>query len=997
MIRMAAKLRASMVLAGVLCALPCAALTPNRELTQYVHRIWQTQQGLPDGAIVEILQDATGYLWLATEAGLYRFDGVRFTPGERLLGDPSVSGYIRAAAIDAQGAFWLGGNDNNISVIRPGGVTRYTTEHGLPSGLLQCLEPDGTGIMWACTERGLVRIDPGNQAQPLRLIRPADGLPNENVRTLCSDEKGRLWIGTDTPHVSVLDGGRITVHRLEGLPDAASVRGLLCDGPQVWAGTSFGLVRLNTETPSQNQRLFTTRDGIVDDFVFTVTRGEGGVLWIGTRNGFSRLRNQTWDSYRPQDGLSQSWAQAVFEDREGSLWVGTKRGLNQFVDGRGVPYTAAEGLPSDQAGPVLQDSAGVIWAGTLDAGLARFDGRRFSGLTTSQGLPSNSIRVMIEDADRSLWVGTGNGLAHLVGGRVVARYGVPDGLPAREVRSLFRDREGVLWVGTAAGLASVHDGYLRPESDAPAREIRAIAQDRKGRIVLGADDGMYIREGSRFRPLTQGAIYLRNTNTFFLDPDGLLWAGMNGATLRLIDGEKITAFGTRDGLYDSELYGIALDDQDRMWIACSRGIFWVARSDLRRFAAGELERVRSVAYTPTDALRVIEGRQGVQPALSRMRDGRLWFATARGLIALDPEQPGREGAPPVVIEPPVVNGAPVLPEQIRTLPAGQKNIEFTYTGLSYRLPELMRFRYRLEGYDEDWVDAGTRREAFYTNLPPGQYAFQVTACNYDGPCSPEGPGITFELASHFYQRPWFWPLAVLLLGAAAWGGYQLHIRRLRQRYDLILSERSRIARELHDTLIQGYSGITMALQALTSRIRTPEERATLEDIIRDAAACLRETRQSVAGLRAMPAHEAGLAGAVSRAVREITETKNVRTLLKLDRVNRELSPDVEYNLLRIVREAVNNAVKHAGAHVIEVALRSTRDAIIVSVKDDGSGFSAEDAAAPGPGHYGIIGMKERASQIGAVLDLVTEPGAGTTITLTLPAHATAGRPLELSK
>jgi signal transduction histidine kinase len=458
--------------------------------------------------------------------------------------------------------------------------------------------------------------------------------------------------------------------------------------------------------------------------------------------------------------------------------------------------------------------------------------------------------------------------------------------------------------------------------------------------------------------------------------------GLNGAGLRLIDGGKITAVLTRDGLYDAELYGIAVDDQDRMWIACSRGIFWVARGDLRRFTAGEIDHVVSVSYSPTEAQRVIESRSGVQPALWRMKDGQMWFSTVRGLIALDPAQPSREGAPPIVIETPVVNGAATPPAQISELPGGRKNIAFSYAGLSYALPELIRFKYRLVGYDKDWIDAGTRREAFYTNLPPGDYTFLATGCNFDGPCNETGASVSFTLTPLLYQRTWFWPLAIALLGAVAWAAYQLHIRRLHERYDLIVSERSRIARELHDTLIQGFSGITMALQALSGRVQSPGEKATLQDIISDAATCLRETRQSVAGLRAVAG--SGLAAALDRAVREITETKSIRTKMNLDNVSRELPPEMEYQVLRIVREAVNNAVKHAGADQIEVTLHSRAGGMAITVKDDGSGFPRDDAAAPGPGHYGIIGMKERASQIGAFLELVTQPGAGTAITLTLP-------------
>jgi ligand-binding sensor domain-containing protein len=862
------------------------------------------------------------------------------------------------------------------------GTTRYTAQHGLPGGLTQCVLPDHTGVVWACLERGLARIDPANPSHPVQSFHASDGMASDGVRAICEAADGALWIGGETPRVTVRRNGVFQILNLDGLPQVASIRSLLCDGDTIWAGTSFGLVRIR----DGQQRLYTARDGLVDDFVFSVTKGPSDTLWIGTRNGFSRLRHETWDSFRPQDGLSQSTAQALLEDREGNLWVGTKRGLNQFTDGRSVPYSASEGLPSNQTGPVFQDQAGVIWAGTLDAGLARFDGRRFVSAAT--GLPSNTVRALMEDADRGLWVGTSNGLVRIHSGRITARFDRASGLPSNDVRSLFRDRDGVLWAGTSAGLASYTGGRWTASLTAPRREIRSIGQDREGAIVIGIEEGLYISQDDIFRPLTRSGIYMRNANAFFLDRDGLLWVGLNGAGLLLIDGEKITSFITRDGLYDAEIYGLSVDDQDRMWMACSRGMFWISRAELRRYAAGEIMHVTSSAYSPTEAQRVIEGRAGVQPALWRMRDGRMWFSTVRGLIAVDPQQPGRAGAPPIVIEDPIVNGAPTPPGLIASLPGGQKNVTFDYAGLSYEQPELIRFRYRLDGYDAGWVDAGTRREAFYTNLPPGDYKFQVTGCNFDGPCNESGASVVFTLTPQIYQRAWFWPLVLAALGVGGWAGYRLRIRRLSERYDLIVSERSRIARELHDTLIQGFSGITMGLHALTARIKTPEERATLEDIIADAATCLRETRQSVAGLRALPGLETGLAAALNRAVREITDTKHLRTHFDLDPVSHPLPPESEYQVLRIVREAVSNAVKHSDATELHVALKQQNRVVRITIQDDGRGFT-RDAAAD-PGHYGIIGMQERASQIGGALDLVTQPGSGTIITLTLPA-------LELKK
>lgn len=977
---------------AALCALPAAALTPDRELTQYVHRIWQTQQGLPDGAITRILQDPTGYIWLATETGFHRFDGVRFTPAERVWPTAPAGLNVRAAALDPTNTFWLGGNDGNVYAVRPGGTTKYTQELGLPAGQIQCMFVDESEAVWTCFEGGLTRITAGDKPS-IQVFGPADGLPDDNMHAACTDTRGRIWTGGDGPQIAVGTNGKFQIHPLKGLPETSSVRTFLCTEDTIWVGGSAGLVRVNAKHPEE-QTWYTAKDGLAENWVFTIMPGSNGVLWLGTRAGVTRMREGRFDSFGPHEGLSQSWAQAVMEDQEGSLWVGTKRGLNQFTDGRIVLYSANEGLPGNEAGPVFQDSHGVIWAGTLDAGLARFDGRRFIKIG-AQGLPSNVVRSIIEEPGRALWVGTSNGIASLVNGRVATRYGVAEGLPVADVRVLFRDRDGVLWAGTSQGLASLSNGRFVEHPGAPKGLIRCIGQDRDGRILVGADEGIYIQGKDGFKPLTQGEIYMRNSNAFLLDKDGLLWVAMNGGGLRMIDGDKVYQFLSRDGLYDAEILGLAIDDADRMWMSCSRGIFWVSRASLRQHAAREISMLTSTAYTPTESQRVIEGRLGVSPSMWRMRDGHLWLSTARGVIAIDPARPSREPPPPVVIENPVVNGAPMEPERISSLPGGQKNIQFNFAGLSYLQPERIRYKYRLEGYDKDWVDAGTRHDAIYANLPHGDYRFQVTACNYDGSCNDQGALVSFTLVPLFYERALFWPLMVALAGAFGWLGYQLHIRRLRERYDLIVSERNRIARELHDTLIQGFSGITMALQALSTRIRTPEERDTLNDIIHDAATCLRETRQSVAGLRAAPGPHSGLTAAVERAVREITETKHVRARLELETVTRNFAPEVEYNLLRILREAVNNAVKHSGADTIDVTLRNRADALTLTIRDDGSGFD-RDHAAPGPGHYGLIGMKERASQIGAALQVDSQPGAGTTISVTLPASVPAGRALELS-
>jgi len=957
-------------------------LDPSRKLTQYVHRIWQSQQGLPQGAILQIFQTRQGYLWLATQTGLVRFDGVRFQDAEDIIpGAPPNLG-VRAVLEDPQGRLWLGSTESGIYRLGPDGVKQYTTAQGLPSNVIQCLVQERDGAVLVCTDTGLARMDvSGSEPKIHRLAEDDSTMVSQNVRAACEDSSGIQWIGGDRPAVQY--GSRIIP--LKGIPASASVRALLCVGDTVWVGTSDGLIRIH----DNEQHLFTAKDGLADDFVFSLAEGSAGTIWIGTRNGFSRLRNGHLDSFRPQDGLSQSNAIAMFEDREGTLWVGTKRGLNQFVEGRGVPYTASEGLPSNEAGPVLEDRAGIVWAGTLDRGLARFDGHEFRSLTTRDGLASNTILALAEDRDGSLWVGTQNGLNQLRGGRVAETYTVQRGLPGNVIRALYEDRAGVLWAGTEKGLAALRGGRFEtapaPASTNPQAAVVALSEDREGHIVIATDRGVYQGLPDGFREITFNGAAIRPVNALYRDVDGLLWMGLNGGGLRLWNGSGIASFLPRDGLYDGEIYGIVRDDQDRLWMACSRGIFSVPRGELRQFAAGQIKKVTSAAYSPMDAQRVIEGQSGVAPVLSKGQDGRLWFATIRGLLMLDPSHWEREATPPmVVIESPIVNGHSEQADHIGQLPPGQKNIEFNYTGLAYYLPARLRFRYMLEGYDKEWIDAGNRREAFYTNLPPGPFRFRVTACNVDNVCNEQGATVAFSLAPRFYQHAWFWPLVAIAIAGLGWLGYQLRIRRLRERYDLILAERSRIARELHDTLIQGFSGITMAMQALAGRLRTSQERETLDDIIRDAATCLRETRQSVAGLRAGHDSESGLAVAIGSAAREITDTKDVRLKLKLEKVPGKLPAEVEYNLLRIASEAISNAVKHSGARNIEVALESTAEGLRLRVHDDGSGLG-RDGAALRPGHYGIIGMKERATQIGADLQLLSEPGHGTTVSVHLPA------------
>jgi ligand-binding sensor domain-containing protein len=949
--------------------LPASALDPGRRLTQYLQRIWQTRQGLPQSSIFAIHQTQDGYLWLGTGDGLVRFDGVRFTSPEDLDGLALPKMSVRQLAEDSRGGLWIATSDAGLFRIENGTVARFSQRDGLPSNNVACLFGGQRGDLWACTEGGLARIKNGK----IHLLGSSPGLAGGSIAAAAQRRDGTIWVGGDGPGLSVWNGTQFATYSLHSLPRYARVQAMLSGSDDaLWIGTTAGLIRLQN---GREQR-FTRAEGLANDSVLSLAEGRNGSIWIGTDGGFSRWHNGELESFLPKNGLSQSTVGSLYEDREGSLWVGTKRGLNQFVDRRTLPFTTAEGLPSDDTGPVFQDSSAVIWVGTLGAGLARFDGRQSSVLTKQDGLSSNSILALAGDAKGTLWVGTDAGLDRIRNGRIAAI------LPGA-IRSLYQDGEGTLWIGTSKGSAVSRSGGLVRLNPSDA-VVSFVETD--GRI-LAAVEGVGIKayDERTLRELPSPSLAIRDADTLYRDLEGRVWIGGIGSGLHLLgareDGGKQVDLSVNDGLFDDEIYGIVADDQDRLWLASSKGIFSVNRRELLQFAAGQIRSVASTPFSPLDGLQTVECKPGVQPAAWRMRDGRLSFSTIRGLIAIDPDQTQLKMDPPqVVIESVAIDGRSQSLAKMRELAPGDENLEFRYTALSLRAPQRITFRYKLEGFDRAWVDAGTRRQAFYTNLRPGDYRFRVTACNADGTCNEAGTSLAFVLPARFYQQTWFYLGCAVLLGLLARFAYVFRIQHIERQFGAILAERSRIARELHDTLLQGFSGVTMEMQALAGRLPNGSREA-LRDIIHDAANCLTEARRSVSGLRRNRGPSPGLAEELSESARRLTAPGDARLKLVVERLPEALPAYVEYNLLRIAQEAIINAVKHAGARTIEVTLQMLPDALRMAVRDDGSGLLE---GAPATDHFGLIGMKERAKEIGADLRVTSEPQMGTAIVVDFP-------------
>ncbi len=964
-----------------------AALNPDHKITQYSHRIRQVQKGIQPAFISVVKQTSDGYLWLGTQEGVIRFDGDRFSPVPALQQPSLHDVWARDIEEDRAGNIWMTADDYRLIRVAPHAVRVFTESDGLPTKEFSCVFMGISGEIWTCTATGLVRFR-GDQFEILQAPAPFSTRPIAG----CQDSDGKVWLGGGSSLES-FDGGKFSPVRLRSVSGELAIRSLICVGKDVWIGTGKGLVRLK----GQQETLYTTKDGIADNVILTVAPGSGGAIWVGTRKGFSRIRGGDIESYDTSDGLSQNTVAALGEDNEGTLWVATKNGLDQFLDGSSTRYTRTEGLPGNNMGPVFADRRGVLWAGTLEGGLARFDGRLF---VTVANLGSGRVTSLTESGDGALWVGTERGLRRVRDGQLRGNYGVEQGLPSSEVLSLFTDHNGDLWAGTRKGVAIFRDGYfftpavLAKELAGP---IAAIGETQDGTMLLALEhESLYLYKNGAVQKFEDNStpgprLRFQDVNSIYTDPEGVVWMGANGAGLGMWRKDKFSRFLIRDGLFDNEIYGVVADGADRLWMVCSNGFFWVNRSDLFQYAGGKVAKITSTPYTPLDGFRSQQGTPGVHPAGTRSQDGRLWFSSTNSLLAFTPGPGVRGGVPPVRIEEVTVNGASMDTGRAIQLDPGTDGVSLRYTAITFVSASRLTFRYMLEGRDKTWTEAGSRREAFYTNLPPGKFRFRVAACNGSFPCKETTSALDFEILPHLYQRPWFIALSTALLVLLVWAFHRFRVRQLRAQFVMVLAERSRIARELHDTLIQGFSGITMQMQAFARRLQSTADQRALSEIIRDAGICLQETRRSVAGLRAGTGPKAGLADAIADAARQLTQERDIKLKLHLDDGHQHLPADVKYNLLCIAQEAITNSIKHSGASTIEVALTCSPRALHLIVYDDGRGLSPSfiavnrNDAGSDSGHYGLVGMRERASQIGAEFDISSAPGQGTTVSVHVPA------------
>jgi signal transduction histidine kinase/streptogramin lyase len=814
----------------------------------------------------------------------------------------------------------------------------------------------------------------------------AQGLVGQNGLSICEDPSGQLWVATEDALNRLRDDRFEVVLQEERLRNS-QLRAVYADRDRsIWVATiGAGLFQLH----GGQAHCLTSHDGLPDNKVRNVLQDRDGNLWIGTWSGLCRRKERALDTLTRQDGLPHDHIESLFEDNEGSLWIGTRGGgLARLRDGKFSNYTTREGLAHNFAKCVLEDRAGALWFGTHGGGLSRYQNGTFTNFSTEHGLASPFVWAVEQDRAGHLWVGTARpAVLHLFKDGTFASYGKQQGLLVRGgIRALCADKDGNLWMGgDGGGLCRFRDGAFTgytARDGSPNTLIRVIYQDRAGDLWIATKDGLCRYRQDKFTCYTTADGLAHNSvYTIFEDSAGSIWFGTQAGVSRLSDG-RFRSYTAHEGLFQNVIYRIIEDDRENFWMSSDRGIFTVERQRFLDFDQGKLRSLPCVSYGLADGMKAVQCEGGNQPAGARSRDGKLWFPTASGVTMVDPPRIARNLRPPPVFIEQVRIGKQLLNPRVSVrLPPGEREFTFYYTALSFVAPEKIRFKYKLEGLDEQWVDAETRRLAFYNEIPPGAYRFHVIACNSDGVWNETGATFAFSLAPHFYQTAWFYALGALAIVIGGWSFHRHRMRRAQSEFALVLAERTRIARDLHDTLAQGFAGIAFQLEAVATKLAAAPAQAQqhLHLALQMVRHSLTEARRSVMNLRSAALDTGDLSNALAETARQMAADKPVDVQLKISGMARPLPSKIENDLLHIGQEAITNSLKYSRATRIQVELDFAPATVRLRVRDDGQGFNPEQTAGHEQTHFGLLGMRERAKQMGATLSIRSQPGQGTEI------------------
>lgn len=982
----------------LLALLSCAIAWPQesqRPLAEYRHKGWTVEDGAP-GDVGALAQTANGILWIGSSVGLFRFDGVHFVRYNGPPGNEFVSNNISALWAPPEGGLWVGFRFGGLVFLGDREVRRYTAQDGLPEGTIQALARDLDGTLWVAASAGLARLHDGRW----EVVGEDWGYPGGWSHAAIVDREGTLWVHTGAEVLFLPRGARRFQRTADPIEPGAPVLLPLAQAPdgQMWIAHPAHGVRLiggiREHSTRPNPWLLGPEAG--GPLLFD----RNGHLWVGG-TGLRRIadpaalarrgeQGATVAPFTAAQGLTANYVMTLFEDREGNIWAGTNAGLNRFTRSRLVPV----GLPDESVlFTLVAGNDGAVWvASWLENSNPLHkvvDGR------VVEMIDAPPITCAYRDPDGTLWFGGPKGLYRLQDNRLVTTA-LPPEARGMDVQAMVRDPHGALWVSVVR--RGVYR-YARGDwtafggNDALPREPAVtMIDDGSGRLLFGyTDNRLAVLEGERTR-LFSAANGLRVGNVTALNArGGNVWVGGELGLARF-DG---TAFQTMRGAQAdvfTGISGIIETAVGELWVSGSSGVARIPREEIHRWQEDASHPVQQEILNYHDGLPGVIQQLRPLPAAIESSDGRLWFAATNGVVWVDPARIRRNPLPPPVAIWSVTAGGQSYtpsPNGLR-LPVGTSQLQIQYTAASLTVPERVRFRYRLQGLDTDWQDVGDRREAIYTNLPPGQYRFQVIAANNDGVWNETGASFDFVIPPAFHQTIWFYALCALFASGVLVLLYQFRMRQVsmavRGRLEERIVERERIARELHDTLLQGFQGLILRFQAAAERIPPREPaRQMMERALERADQVMVEGRDRVKALRSSTETLHDLPEAFASVGEQLALDQGCEFRVAVEGTPRELHPILREEAYLIGREALINALHHARAAHIEVDVVYGRTELRISIRDDGCGIDADVLRAGGrPGHWGLAGMRERAKKISAHLEIWSRSGAGTEVQLRVP-------------
>jgi len=753
---------------------------PHNVLEGYGHQVWQAPEGLPQDSVQTILQTRDGFLWVGTERGLARFDGLHFDVFKSMNAGGIKINYIEVLYESRDATLWIGTRDSGLISMKNGKFAVYPTTSVSGGEDVTSIQEDRDGSMWiGFKSGGLGRLTEGR----LTVLTTKQGLSSNAIGALLSAADGTLWVATDDGGLDHWDGRRFVVFNTKnGLP-SDSISSLFEDTDgALWIGTNRGLARLK----SGEFTLYTTKNGLSSQAVLSLHGDRDGNLWIGTDGGgLNCLKNGAIRIFNSEMGLTNNVVLSIAEDAEGSIWIGTDGGgLDQLRKVSFNTYGRESGLNDDYVRTVIGDGAGGLWIGT-NGGLSHWRNGKFSNFIKRSGLKNNVVRSLYLDHEKALWIGTdGGGASRLKDGKITL-FGTKNGWPSNVVMGFAEDVSNHLWIGTIDGLVEIDGSSERTyttRDGLSSNVILDVVATPDGSLWIGTSHGLTRWSASKF--LTYNA---RNgftdeaVSAVHEDSKRTLWIGTEGDGLFRLKNGRFSHYTTTDGLTDDVVPEIIESDEGDLWLPSNRGISRISKAELEDFADGKIHRVHAHEYGVANGMKTSICTSGGRPSGWKGRDGSLYFATIKGLAQVDPAHLlVNHFPPPAVIESLVANGRSIVPQNGLSVLPGKGDLEIHFAGLSFDESKKVQFRYQLSGFDADWVDASTRGVAFYTNIPPGGYTFRVIACNRDGVCDPHETTLALSLQPHFYQTHLFYVLCAFVAGICGWGIYRSRIQRINE-------------------------------------------------------------------------------------------------------------------------------------------------------------------------------------------------------------------------